>query len=748
MKRKHIVFQIVISVILSLSCVAALVGCAGDRVGVPVVKDVTITAADGVSTGKAGALHYLSYNVPEGSKVATSVKKDNLTATTEDYSYLDNAYIFYTPGEFTITVYASKGGMLGKQSAKITVFDAGAFVSDVKLSAAAGEAYGKVGAIHVLSYNAPADCEIEVDIKKGTEAATDVKYDEQSGAVIFGTQGNYTVTVTAKAGEAHDSASALIEISPFDAPSVTLTLDKSEVKEDEEVTLNHSVTYDKGDEKKEESVTALYRARSSGEFTEAASGSYTVTGDRFMPHLSGEWKVVYNAVSKSGAESEASETLKCTPADITLSLATEAVQRIQTDKATDISYHVSGAADKYNVTFDTHGNSNVSVEKGDGYSARVTAATVDCFTVTVVYTHKVNTAVKKTLDIEAYSVESLTYAPVFGADPFDGMPSDVLTSMGHLLYFDARPGIGGHTLTARDAEYEVVEHNVTAASGGSGVEILYAANNEAYPYLIVTNFDHNVAQGDFTLKMTLTDPYSGYSAVATKKFNVIPTTNNNSTAANKIQSFVAEHPEFYDMSSMNFTNLCSDCRHNMVLTKTGTIMQRSNPSWTLNNNNADFAHMDFKTASKNNRLEFKFHLLAPNPTSGEVWLGIGMRTVTQNGWVGFFDLHIVNGRLDITNGLGTPKSETVNSGAVRALANDETTLYVRIDRRINGSLAEYTVYVKTTESGVYEQYYRATYNVSSSAGNAGSPVAQYQFTHRNAGGCYAVEDVHVTNYDA
>ena len=753
MKRKIIVFQVVCALILSLSCVAMLSGCQETVHAVPIVKNVNITAADGVSLGKAGALHLLSYDAPEGSKVATSVKLNNAMATMVDYSYLDNGYIFYTPGEYIITVYASKGGMLGHSSVKINVTAGEAAVSDVKLTAAVGEPYGKVGAIHVLSYNADAECDIAVEIKKGKEAAADAVYDSTLGTVIFKSAGSYSVTVTASVGANHNSAAALIEVTSFDAPEVTLSLDKTEVAEDGEVYISRSAIYDIGDSALEESISVLYRAGSSGEFSEALGSTYTLTGDKFIPKSAGEWKIVFKAVSRGGAEGEANATLSCTPAELTLSLVSEGAQRIKTNTNTDINYRIVGDVGKYNVTFDTHGHSGVTAVKGEGNSVRVKAESVDCFIVTVKYTHKAVASVVKTLDIDVYSVENLTYAPVFGADPFDGMPSDVLTSMGHLIYIDAHPGIGEHTLKAGDAQYEVIDKNVRASSGGNNVEILYAANNEDYPYVIVTNFDNNVAEGDFKLKMTLTDPYTGYSAVAIKKFNVIPTTNNSNTAANKIQSFVEEHPDFYDMSNMKFTNLTPDSRQNMILTKTGTIMQRSNPSWPLQNESksqqsSDFAHMDFDTASRNNRLEFKFHLLAPNPVSGEVWLGIGMRTVNANGWVGFFDLHVVNGRLDITNGLGTPVSETFASGVEKPMPHDETTLYVRIDRRVNGNAAEYTVYVKVGEEGSYTQYYRAIYNVSSSAGNIGSPIAQYQFTHRNAGGCYAVEDVRITNYDA
>lgn len=751
MKRKILMIQVLLTIVLSVLCCFALFGC-GSEPEVPEVTGVAIVAVDGKSQGKAGALHEVTYTVPENCKVATSVRIGDSFATMADYSSTNGGYIFYTAGEYTVTVYASRGGMLGSASAKITIHESEASVSDVQIKAAAGEAYGKVGALHVLSYAADADSEIQVEIKKDGVAATDVEFNGGYNTLVFGSAGKYTVTVTATVGTVSDSAEAEIEIGVADAPTVTLSLDKSTVQEDGEVTLSHTVAYAGGDVRKEESVTALYRKGSSGDYAQANEETYTVNGDRFTPHVAGEWKVVYKALGMGGGAGEASTALTCTPVEITLSPKTTERQRIRTENPTEIDYLVEGAADKYNVSYDVHGKSGIETEKGEGNSVRVTAANVDYFTVTVVYTHKVDTSMKKTVDIDLYSVESLVYAPVWGADPFDGMPDEVLTSMGYLLYFDATASGGvARELTAKNAKYEVIEHRVTASSGGTGVELLYAANDENYPYVIVSNFDNNVAEGNFTLKMTVTDPYTGYSAVATKKFTVLPTTNNQATATKRIQNFVEKYSDFYRMDSMNFDNAVSDCRQNMILTKTGTIMQRSNPSWPLQNGpgneNADFAHMDFEKAASNCRLEFKFNLLAPNPASGAVWLGIGMRTVDANGWVGFFDLHVVNGKLDITAGLQGNDKEYV-SNAERPLAENDTTMYIRIDRRVNGSLAEYTVFVKTQENAAYEQFYRCTMATSTSAGNVGAPVKQYQFTHRYGGGCYSVENVVVTSYDA
>ena len=752
MKRKFILIQVLLTAILMIMCCVALIACGTKEPQAPEVKDVTITAVDASSYGKAGALHQLNYTATEGSTVSTSVKLGDHAATASDYSCIDGGYIFYTAGEYTVTVYAAKDGMLGSANAKITVTVGAVSVSNVVLREAAGEAYGKVGALHVLSYTADAGSEIQVEIKKGDVVATDVIFDSAYHTVIFGSAGTYTVKVTATLGLESDSAQTQIEITAMGAPAVTLSLDKSTVAEDGEVTLSRTATYEVGDSGKEEHITALYRAGTSGEYRTADEGTYTLIGDRFTPHKAGSWKIVYSVLGVGGGAGEAGQTLTCNPAELTLLPKSAGRHRIQTQQPTDIDYDVRGAADKYDVTYNLHGATRIEAAAGAGHSVRITASDVDYFTVTVVYTHKVVKTLQKSVDIDVYSVDSLLYAPAWGDDPFDGMPSDVLTSMGHLLYFNAT-SCGGNQreLTYQDVKYEVIESRLST----SGVELLYgASDNVNYPYIIVSNFNSNVATGNFTLKMTITDPATGYSAIATKKFEVIPTTNTNSTAAKKIQSYVQEHSDFFHMGNMNFENLSSDCRQNMVLTKTGTIMQRSNPYWPLQDDasenrkqNSDFALMNFESASANNRFEFKFTLLAPNPTSGAVWLGIGMRTVTTNGWVGFFDLHAADGKLTITNGLGAASSETRNT-AQEPLVENGMTLFIRIDRSVSGNLVEYAIYTKTEEPAPYTMYYRCSYTSSTAAGNAGAPVKQYQFTHRNAGGCYAVENVSITDFGA
>ena len=754
MKRKIVCLQVFLTVALLILCCGALFGCGKKAPEPPVVENVAITAVDGASAqGKVGAPHKVTYTASAGSKISVSVQLGQNTATTADFVCVDNNYIFYTEGEYTVTVYAAKNGMMGSDSGKITVTKAAASVTNVQFKAAAGEAYGKVGALHVLSYKATPGYDVEVEFKKDNAATTDVTFDNKSNTVIFHAAGSYSVTVTAGAAPASSSANAQIVITEIDPPTVTLALSENETEEDGEVMLIRSVECAAGDLPERESVAVFYRAGEEGTFEPAEENCYTLRGNVFVPHVAGSWKIAYTAWGKSGRSGTGSATLTCLPAGITL--ASEDPIRIL--KNTDsLIAPVAGAVDKYDLThFELHAGSGVTLTQGANNTLRVKASEMDYFTVSLTYTHKTLTA--KTVDFEiiVYSVENLALAPAWVGDPFDGLPDKVLTSMGHLLYFNAR-SCGGvnRALTYADVKYEVVDKNVTATSGGTGVEILYGAgDNINYPYVIVTNFDNNVAQGTFTLKMTVTDPYTGYSAIATKKMQVVPTTNNNTTAPQNIKKFVEDNSDFFQMGDMDYSNLMSDSRQNMVLTKTGTIMQRSNPDWPLKNNdksqeNADFAVMDFGKNVKDWRLEFKFTLLAPNPASGAVWLGIGLRTGNNNGWGGFFDIHVVNGKLDITNDLDTRPRMERTLDAERPPVESGATMYVRIDCRVVNGLAEYTVSVKTTEGGSYQQYYSCNYSVSSNAGSPGTPVKQLQFTHRSAGGCYIVENVAITAFSA
>lgn len=740
MKRKFTALRTFFLLAFSLLACFALFGCDADEPSAPQVTDVAITAADGAVYGKAGELHRITYVAPEGSEVSFSVRLGGSAAGGGDYARLDEGYVFYTAGTYTVTVYAAKDGMLGSGSATVTIQSA-ELLGEVRLFAASGEAYGKAGALHVLSFSSREGSEAEVTIEKEGEAATDAVYDGALRTVVFGSAGKYTVTVTVTDGEEHASGKAEIEVSATDAPEVGLTLGKKSAKENEEISFTRSVVFAKGDSAISEEISVLYRKNSREEYRAAEEETYFLGGEKFMPRIAGEWELVLSVLTRGGAAAEATARLTCRPAEIALRSFSERRIRVQTGQAAEIGYLVTGTAENYDVTFDTHGNENVTAEAGEGSSVRVTAAQVDYFTVTVVYTHKVNRSTIKSLDLDFYSVESLTYAPAFGEDPFDGMPSDVLTSMGHRLYFDAH-SCGGEERELT-AEYEVVKNNVTAETGSNAVEILFAADDGVTPYVIVSNYDNNVARGKFLLRLTVKDPFTGYFAVAEKEFNVIPTTNDNAAAAKCIEDYVEAHADYYQMNGLDFSSVCSDSRHNMVLTKTGTIINRAHPDWALRSNNADnadFAKIGLSAPAQDCRLEFKYRIFAPNPNSGNTWLGIGLCTKTKDGWAGFFDLHTVNGKLAVTHSFAGAKNQQVFEEEM-PLAKSGTTLYVCIDRKGNGGLAEYTISVKTEKNGEYRKYLRVDFNVSDTAGNLGAPIAEYRFTHRNAGGTYSLEEV-------
>lgn len=736
MKRNRKIGALLLLVLSALGCFL-LFGCAEETAAVPEVTNVAITADEGCY-GKAGAVHRVGYTVPEGCSVGMSVQLGGKPATAADYACRGEEIYFYTEGEYTVTVYAAKDGMVGRASAKISVSAAEVFVSDVTLRGT-DDFEGKVGGLHALSYSASADSEIGVAFFKEGEEAADVKFDGRLDTVIFGSAGSYTVKVTATRGEKTATSETVVEIAPLKAPEVSLSGDKKSLKEEDTLILTKSVKCEVIDSVSSENISVLYRKGGSGAYHDAEADLYDLNGDLFTPHVAGRWKLVYEVTSAWGGAGSAELQITSSVSAVSLSRESDERYRIQTGQPTEISYLAEGATEKYDVSFDTHGNENVTAEAGAGCSVRVTAAEVDYFTVTVVYTHKVNSSTQKRLDLDFYSVESLVYAPAWGSDPFGGMPSEVLTCMGHLLYFDA-VSCGGvdRKFTSLDATYTVVENNVTATADGTNVDILYAANDESAPYVIVSNFDACVAEGNFTLKVVVTDPFTGYSAVATKLFTVLPTTNENAVASERIANYIAEH-DFYQMSDMNFDNVGHDCRLNMILTKTGAILHRTNQNWPLQNGQ-DFAHADLNGTAENCRLEFDFRLVAANSASGEARLGVGLRTGGKDGWAGFLNVGVAKGKLALSQELG---GRIVSSAAEMPSVSDGETLSVRIDRSLNGSAVFYAVSVGKA-GGEYTECLRFTCDRSAQKGNAGAPVAQYQFSHRGDGGCYAVENVRLS----
>lgn len=755
MKRKTGILALTALAVSALTC-GIFFGCGSDLPDPPEVKDVAIAAADSSLYGQAGAMHRVTYTVPDGCAVSTSVQLGGEAATAENYTFRNDGYYFYTAGEYTVTVFAAKDGMLGQASATVSISAAGAFVDDVRIEAAAGETLGRTGSVHVVKYAAAAGSAVEVSFQKNGAETADAVYNSADSTVVFNSAGKYTVTVTATLGETEAEGTAEIEITAPASPTVTVDASSKNVRENEQVALTASAVCPEGDVVLSERFEASYRRNGSSDYAAADASTFTLNGSAFTPLVSGEWQIAYKVRTVGGATGEATVAINCRPATVTLETLTAERHRIQTNQPTEIGYLAKGAVERYDVSFDTHGNGNVTAEQGEGTSVRITAAEADFFTVTVVYTHKTNRSTKVTVDIDVYSVENLTYAPVWGEDPFGGMPDDVLSSMGHMLYFDAQ--FCSYTVKAgtqplpRYALYEVTENNVTSSNRDKkDVSVLYGADeNTDYPYVIVANYDLNDAGGSFTVKMTLTDPVTGYSAVAYKTFNVLATTNVNATAAKRVQDFVTGHSEFFDMGDMDYNQLCSDCRQNMVLTKTGVIMQRSNPDWALRDggkDDADFAAIAFAAPTQNCRLEFAFRLLGANPATGAVQLGVGLCTGSgDDTWAGFFNLRSENGKLAFTNDLDTKAQKEYLSGFEMPAAERGATLFVRIDRMASGSSAEYIVSVKTEENAAYEQLARWVYNASTAAKNPGAPVAAFRLTHRNAGGCYAIENVTASDY--
>lgn len=736
-------FLALITLLISLLCCGLLFGCDKNEPEVPTVENVVLSAADASSTGKAGVLHRLSYTVPEGSKVSTSVELGGKTATPADYLCNEEGYIFYTAGEYTVTVYASKDGMVGSNSVKLTVQKDALTLSGVELVAAAGEEYGKVGMVHILRYTATEGAEIAVEVKKGERVASssDYTFDAGHNTLVFHskTSGDekYTVNVTATLGSVSESGSAQIAITA-DPPTVQLRAEKASVEVGKSVVLTRTVKFARGDGLERETFTVKRGG------SQAAADEYTLKGDVFTPLVAGSYVVSYRVDTLLGEYNSASVTVNCTEGKIELALAAEGTQRVQLQTATDIPYIVSGNVEGFNVSYTSDcSDEKLELSAGNGTSVRVldNRTEVDWFTVTVTYTKG---STSRSIEIPVYTVEDLFLSPAWGEDPFGGMPDEVLTNMGHLIYFDAKPFNGAkYELTRRDLSFEVAENNVNASSGGTKVEILLAGGDNAdYPYVIQSSFDKGDAgdgTGNFVLRMRLTDPYLGKSIVAEKKFTVTPTQNSNESSPEVIQSYVQRHSDFFTASAFNFndsgTKLGHDARLNMILTKDGYIVGRPSASMSFDAGGA--LGVVRPVSGENVRLAFTVTPVTFNG-GGKMELGVGVRAGNWNTWVGYLDLEVNGGVLGVAGkDFGNIETKTSVPVSIGKPIN------IRIDRTKSEGKVVFTVSCQTEENGEFVTLLK-TKEITS--GNAFGAVVAYQFDRRAGLGCgtYAVEKVAVS----
>ncbi len=742
-------FLALITLLISLLCCGILFGCDAQEPDVPKVENVVLAAADTASTGKAGVLHQLSYTVPKGSKVSTSVDFNGKTATPAEYLCNEEGYIFYSAGEYTVTVYAAKDGMVGSDSVKLTVQKGAAHITDVELVAAAGEVYGKVGMVHVLRYTASEGSEIAVEVKKGDGAASsaDYTFDALHSTLVFHTPTTgtemYTVNVTATLGSTFESVGTQLSIT-VDPPTVTLEAENTLVEAGRSVVLTRTVKFAREDGFDHDSFTV----RRGG--SQAASSEYSLKGDVFTPFVAGSYVISYRVDTLLGGYSSASATVNCTAAQIGLSLATEGAQRVQLQTATDIPYIVSGNVDGFEVSFTSnHPDPALQLTAGNGTSVRIldNRTETDWFTVTVTYTSK-GGGNAKSIEIPVYTVDDLYLSPTWGEDPFGGMPDEVLTNMGHLIYFDASPFEGAkYEFTRRDLSLEVAENNVTAPSGGEKVEVLLAGGENAdYPYVIQSSFDKKDAgdgTGNFVLRMRLTDPYLKMSIVAEKKFTVTPTQNSNDDSPAVIQSYIERHNDFFTESAFDFndegTKLGHDARLNMILTKDGYIIGR--PSAGMSFDAGGALGVVRPASGENVRLAFTVTPVTFNG-GGKMELGIGIRAGSFDTWVDYLDLEVNSGVLGVTAGKNFGEIETTATVPVSI----GKPFHIQIDRTKSEDKVVFTVFCQTEENGEFVTLLKtAEITSSTKEGKAFGSVVAYQFDRRSGMGCgtYAVENVAV-----
>lgn len=248
------------------------------------------------------------------------------------------------------------------------------------------------------------------------------------------------------------------------------------------------------------------------------------------------------------------------------------------------------------------------------------------------------------------------------------------------------------------------------------------------PYLFVENGGSGNASGSFTLRMTLTDPATGYSATATKKFTVTA-----GSGAAQVSAFVEKNRSFFELGSLGLGSMGRDAKKNAILTKNGIIIRRDNADGGLAE--GTFGRADLASAKDACSLQFEMRVLGVN-ASGAAQIGIGLETGSKDSMAGFVEIGMADGRIAVTHTLSGVREFRAEEMPELALGER---ISVRLERSKSGDAAMYILYVQTKTANV--ECLRLICTATSKASSAGAPIAGFRFDHRGFGGCSMVENV-------
>ena len=499
-------------------------------------------------------------------------------------------------------------------------------VKNVTLTAAADATLGLTENVHVLGYEVTSGSKVDVSVKKDGIAATAAHYTytESSKEIVFHATGLYLITVKATLDGVSDEGTVAVNITntleALESEDFSITLEVGRgknrqyafVEEGKSVAVNIKVNYPEGDSKKTETLEVYRYDGATDEYAIVGVESYEWVGEgytEFKPLIAGIYKIKYEAESTLGETASKVAAVEAGIVTIKLSydpaLATNGWVRLGTS-ASVLNYLVEredGEGEayvaNYNVTYDVSSSGVTAAAAAEGTGVTLTASSSDTATVKVTYTHKTNSYYSETLEVPVSFVSDVDSSPVLGEDPFGGMISELVPSVGLMLYFDA--SVDGTQLTYSDIEYSVTNTSLVKSDGSplSSVVIYKLYDMVNYPYIIVENFENNTAYGTVTVKMTAKNGTA--TAAASKTFTVDPLVEgakwDNVKGTNEYVSKV------FDIKDTNFDIILkADQLQNMVVSKEGVVFHRkygSGDLFCVTPDGADNFQIDFDYAVMN-----------------------------------------------------------------------------------------------------------------------------------------------------
>lgn len=600
-----------------------------------------------------------------------------------------------------------------------------------------------------LSYEVGIYTTVSVAVKKSNKVVTEgYTYNAATKEIAFTAYGDYSVEVTATRGGKDTTESLNIAVESATATKAEVTLawadDVTGTAEGDTVSFSAECTYGEGVTKGTEEYTVYVLSGTNYENADASVYELDETAKTFTPKFGGVYRIVLAVTTQQGAVTKEQIDLTVAISELEFSGITSSDEttngwlRILTNtEKTFTTTLTSGYLAGYNLTYTDAEGVTVTANVSDNtITYTVSSAEANATTIKAVYTHKNDSSKKFEVSFPAISFVTNEDAPILAEDPFDGTFDTLVPNVGIMLYSSATDKFSD---PIEGATYELVGSPI-------GVSLKHIANNTKYPFYVVAN---SATTQSFKVKVTFTDD-NGNVAAATKTFSVKEVGSGKDFA--DMAAYVANFD--LDLGDLDYGNMHSDMYSKMCFTKQGFVISPTGANATFADGHGDLARVMVNQID-NFQIDFKMTFYANNTVTitknngnndtktNMTSLSLGFRTVQQTGWAGNIAIKNISasqfdayGWLSETNDYKTAIDYTLGD-----------TFYFRVTHEVNGSNVTYTVYCSATGmDGSYTEMYNTTCAKSNSAGNGGAPVYMMQFGYE--AGCFAVEDVVLTNLDA